>query len=77
MKTQYLKDSSSTDELCHAAHVTLRASGKPDTANLVKYVTNTTPKRATRNKKAFSNGRRQNALSCHQKKHYLHFWKLN
>jgi hypothetical protein len=54
MKTQHLRASSSTDELCHAAHMSLRASGKTDTANLVKEVTSTTPKRATRYKKAFN-----------------------
>jgi len=28
MKTQHLRASSSTDELCHAAHMSLRASSK-------------------------------------------------
>lgn len=54
MKTQYLRTSTSTDELCHAAYMSLRASGKTDTANLVKEVTSTTPKRATRYKMAFN-----------------------
>lgn len=49
-----MRAKSSTDELCYAVHMNLRASGKTHTANLVKEVTSITPKRATRYKMAIN-----------------------
>lgn len=54
MKTQDLRAQCSTNELCYATHMRLHASGNTDSANLMKEVTNTTPKRATRYKMTFN-----------------------
>lgn len=54
MKTQHSREKRSSDELCYAAYMILRTLSKTDTANLVKKVKSTTPKRATHYKMAFN-----------------------
>ncbi|KAK2578896.1 hypothetical protein KPH14_000915 [Odynerus spinipes] len=53
-RVQNLIDTSAKEEIIHAPQISLYAAGQRDAAAMLKQVTTTTPKRATRIKKVFS-----------------------
>lgn len=52
-KTEKLRSNTDIHELCYATQMSLRSSGNTDAAKLVKEITFSSPKRATRYRKAF------------------------